>query len=624
MKMRTHAAAGRRRAILATAAGCLLLTCRGAAAQTLEEFGYGNMATPPTWSCLAVLVDFSDTTPLPETPSYWDDYVFDPGNQPEGVNAFFYEMSSGNFQLIHGGIIEIDVPASNRIANVVARMGETAATRWYYSNLVHQAMASGLFDFQAYDTKSPFGTVTEDELLLIFLAEGEGGAVRYPGRVQPPGSPVAFDGSVASSTLDGGFGSMATMTHELSHLLGAIDLYGVWGTDQDTNIGLSLMSGAVHHDPWHKLQFGWIQPRIRSMRDGGVEILPAAQLGWMNGPVILYDPARGTREFFILEYRTPDCSVPSVYEDNLPDDGVVIWHIYHGDDLKHRQFADIVHPAASRRWFECVCGAMVLEEYLGVGACPRNGTHAPVFGTVEAPRDAHAVEYGYSSEPAERFQLCSKCGCLFAMENQAESVCPADGGTHDGSQSSVYLVPLTDDQVVGHNNWRRCIKCESLVYGHPWRRDEGVCPADGAPHSLTVIDTYITIALWSHPTVMTRSYPDLDFAKNQLWPGDRNTPCLTWYDGTYAPVYLHIRPFSRGDDTVTVEWSFPGDTWVKFDHTGTENGTFEYPYNTMAEGLDAVPHGGTLHIFSGSTPETPVVTKRMRIEAYGGPVTIGR
>jgi hypothetical protein len=44
----------------------------------------------------------------------------------------------------------------------------------------------------------------------------------------------------------------------------------------------------------------------------------------------------------------------------------------------------------------------------------------------------------------------------------------------------------------------------------------------------------------------------------------------------------------------------------------------------LAEGLNAVGYGGTLKIKAGISSEKPHVTKLMTIEAYGGPVTLGR
>lgn len=66
------------------------------------------------------------------------------------------------------------------------------------------------------------------------------------------------------------------------------------------------------------------------------------------------------------------------------------------------------------------------------------------------------------------------------------------------------------------------------------------------------------------------------------------------------------------------------ETWVQFNHQGRELGTFESPYRTLARGVTEVGAGGTLKIKSGSTAETPDLTRPMTIEAFGGQVTIGR
>lgn len=66
------------------------------------------------------------------------------------------------------------------------------------------------------------------------------------------------------------------------------------------------------------------------------------------------------------------------------------------------------------------------------------------------------------------------------------------------------------------------------------------------------------------------------------------------------------------------------NTWVDFYWKGCESGTFSCPFNTLGEGLNAVSYGGHLYVKSGTTPETASITKRMTIQAYGGPVTIGR
>ncbi len=69
---------------------------------------------------------------------------------------------------------------------------------------------------------------------------------------------------------------------------------------------------------------------------------------------------------------------------------------------------------------------------------------------------------------------------------------------------------------------------------------------------------------------------------------------------------------------------YPGTVWVDFAYTGTEQGTFTHPYNTLAEGTSTVPTGGQLRIKAGSTAVTPTITRAMSIHAYGGDVVIGQ
>ena len=73
------------------------------------------------------------------------------------------------------------------------------------------------------------------------------------------------------------------------------------------------------------------------------------------------------------------------------------------------------------------------------------------------------------------------------------------------------------------------------------------------------------------------------------------------------------------------------DIWVDFGYSGTEWGTFAQPFNTVAEGANAITpfldtalvDFPTLYIKAGSRRETITINKRMRIEACGGLVRIG-
>lgn len=83
----------------------------------------------------------------------------------------------------------------------------------------------------------------------------------------------------------------------------------------------------VHLDPWQKMQLGWCEPRILSIHSGGLETIPAVQMGRPDAPVLLYDPSRGSNEFFLLEYRTADSPNGSGYDSDVAGNGLVVWHI---------------------------------------------------------------------------------------------------------------------------------------------------------------------------------------------------------------------------------------------------------------------------------------------------------
>ena len=70
--------------------------------------------------------------------------------------------------------------------------------------------------------------------------------------------------------------------------------------------------------------------------------------------------------------------------------------------------------------------------------------------------------------------------------------------------------------------------------------------------------------------------------------------------------------------------SFSGPVWVDFNYTGFQNGSYQNPYNTLAQGVSAVPSGGRIIIkTAGSSSETMTISTPMTITAVGGAATIG-
>jgi hypothetical protein len=122
-------------------------------------------------------------------------------------------------------------------------------------------------------------------------------------------------------------------------------------------------------------------------------------------------------------------------------------------------------------------------------------------------------------------------------------------------------------------------------------------------------------------------------------PGDRipyfSNPDVE-YDGTPTGVPVGDFDESHNAQTINLRRSIVEshrmtrfDIWVDFDHTGAEDGTFDQPYDTVAEGAAAVGAGvgaserPNLWIKAGSTAETATIDKPMAIHSCGGRVTIG-
>jgi hypothetical protein len=71
---------------------------------------------------------------------------------------------------------------------------------------------------------------------------------------------------------------------------------------------------------------------------------------------------------------------------------------------------------------------------------------------------------------------------------------------------------------------------------------------------------------------------------------------------------------------------YSGAVWVDYNYSGaTQNGSYDAPYKTLAQGVTAVSASGNIWFkTSGSNPETMTITKPMTINALNGPATVGQ
>ena len=141
---------------------------------------------------------------------------------------------------------------------------------------------------------------------------------------------------------------LGTLAHEHGHDIGLPDLYDRDDSSHGAGPWCLMASGSwlgrgslpAHVSAWGKVSMGWVRPRIVSRSLPSVEI-PAVE----TSPTVLKIPIRtaDSPEYFLVENRQR-----IGYDAQLPDEGLLIWHIdqsiKHNDDEGHK-LVDVVEPA---------------------------------------------------------------------------------------------------------------------------------------------------------------------------------------------------------------------------------------------------------------------------------------
>jgi hypothetical protein len=98
--------------------------------------------------------------------------------------------------------------------------------------------------------------------------------------------------------------------------------------------------------------------------------------------------------------------------------------------------------------------------------------------------------------------------------------------------------------------------------------------------------------------------------------------------GTYSLVVV-----ANGNPSAPVTFTYSGPVWVDFTYSFLQNGSYLFPFSTLAPATNAVSSGGTIAIKGpgidatggpASSSATMTINTPMTITAVGGPATIGR
>jgi M6 family metalloprotease-like protein len=194
--------------------------------------------------------------------------------------------------------------------------------------------ADPFVDFAQFDVNGD-GVVDDCELLLNHVTSRAPGADDVGRRGIAAGGDLDGKGvgfSVAMS--DTGWG-LFTDAHESMHVATHIrDLYG-FGVGSFDIMGAPLAEEKPFlPSAWTRLHLGWGAPTVVT-RDGYYAV-PRADLS--NVSFLLYDPGRGTDDYFLVENRRPG---GSTYDQGASDDGLAIWRI---DDRQYASDDEAVRP----------------------------------------------------------------------------------------------------------------------------------------------------------------------------------------------------------------------------------------------------------------------------------------
>lgn len=289
--------------------------------KTMTMVGAQAIGTRP----LLVIYREIPGSPMAHDSTYYDNLIF--GHGSRSVVDYFSQVSNGQFTWSRAGVI---------VDRGLDEYG--ASTQRMEGTAIKHASDLG-FNFAQYDRDGD-GYIQSNELvvLVIMSAAPDGPYSAHNWATSPTSIAVAGGKTVLLNAVALGHqASFASYTHELLHSLGTIDLYYTLDGDNHANEYITVMAGTIVRapdvmdtidlDPYHKMRLGWVRPKVRTVTDvdtvtlaaGAVASTPAIS---NESPILAYDPARGTRQYFLLEHRAP-----LGYDAQVVGRGVALWQV---------------------------------------------------------------------------------------------------------------------------------------------------------------------------------------------------------------------------------------------------------------------------------------------------------
>lgn len=319
-----------------------------ASAATAEAFGYNTMRfarvadTRVQMNVLLLLTTYTDTEfEDGQTQEFYEEKYF--GARQSLENYFNKNSRDLSFDLNHVGTIRIEDDRTLPCAHRWSSCPTPTDGQPFMIATVEQLEglpASSVSGLARYDRNGD-DRLTSEELFILKVEGAPDKSDAYPFddngglRRGLPRCAVLRD---TGKSICGTFlpiadeTNFATTAHEFAHLFGAADLYGASGGNsyQYTLMGATITDSEMffHLDPWHKMRMGMVRPRIMpipsttSARQSLRLTLPVNNAAYE--PVLFYDPARGTDEFFLLEFRRTGASS---FDATVPSNGLVIWYV---------------------------------------------------------------------------------------------------------------------------------------------------------------------------------------------------------------------------------------------------------------------------------------------------------